>query len=1350
MLCEFSISSLITAESCENAKRLKGVEPSTSVSSDEKDMFDNSNDTEDEIPIKAINEAANSKTHSNHCQQSVKDDDTLGQSSTSIEELEISSQSISKNQNWTINKSDKPTDRTTNSFADSSCIILDDSSSRQNVSEISLGDSESQEDDSEHEVLDVKPIPLSSDTNTDQCKKGDENDAKQRENTPSLFTSATNVPLKKIDSISDSSSSEYSMFKTTKENSNIVITTGMPSKFTSAEKSKNNVLLLEQPENNLPLDSWNKNGVSSKSPPLVKSKSVVLESESNTGSTASGNSGISADDEATHSALHHDDEQRNLSSLSCSSRPGSSMMYANSPGQHSAFGSDVSPITRPTFKATPTQRCVQEEISPASISTKANDFTTDKKGSFKFNTSSKEISSLLNRGLVGRKYSTPGRSNSVVSTDEEYTTGTERKPSKSPVKRKTQRKEQEYLTLQKSISTDMDLSSKTVVNLHSDDQPINSQSDIFKTPQSNLASPTLYCTTQDQECNWLLFKASDLNLIKERWPEAHSYLMSKCQGVKKFDVNSEPSVKKDNRRTSDISSLSSNSRSSSSTGYLADIGASSSSGASSISSLSTKSKRDRLSIDPESSVGRGRLIAPLPKYSSIVKQPHVHSIEEDEKHTSMCSTAAVMGSQSIVQDNHANSITQSIVNEEINIEKPSRFSQPKVEEELIPIKTRTKRKTRKISKDVNTNKLNSKKLDDVKHIESQEIPVQDEINLKLDLETNDESTTKPLMKKGMQVFAKWVQKTEVRFYPGIITEENAMDDDDTTFTVQFYDGYEKDGLKWDDMIPVGMLEMGQSINVEDADLEEGIYYPAVLSAYPEFLREENESNSNSEIEVKYTVDYKKPDSGCSIPQFETERISHKRVFLDKHQAASIKKSLGGNWDLPNSNNFGADMSLDNLVSGKRKPRLSTKNNIHSGIGTPQKAKCRDTDHQHSSPKALRSGSLRRSTKKTPNKQIKKELLLPKKLSIQNRTPQSRQKTKRGGDCVESSVAEDEEPDVENNKRRYTRKVSETVPKYVCALSTTEDEGPGKTPPKFDRRKRKGLKIVAEHESNIASCTKRANSKKPSLFHGLHFVLTQGSKPQVSNKRELDEAEMTSAMETETESELADVIPKDPSPSDSLTFDRKKLKENIIQHGGVVLNEFPGGAHSPFPQPLLTDSGQEIPKLIVVSDRYCQTMSFLLAIGFGIVRISHLWVLQSITEGKQQPMKNYYLPVGWSLIEGREIEQSEHNFVESSNVGIFNELHILISSSDNNFVKDWKPLLARLGANVSYRSKGKLDKSLKAINVAVIDEPNVAKSIIQSSMEKNIPIVNASWIIQSLINGCRVSYEHFQISASTER
>merc|ERR1711894_370389 len=199
--------------------------------------------------------------------------------------------------------------------------------------------------------------------------------------------------------------------------------------------------------------------------------------------------------------------------------------------------------------------------------------------------------------------------------------------------------------------------------------------------------------------------------------------------------------------------------------------------------------------------------------------------------------------------------------------------------------------------------------------------------------------------------------------------------------------------------------------------------------------------------------------------------------------------------------------------------------------------------------------------------------------------------------------------------------------------------------------------------------------------------------------------------------MVDAIPKESSPSEAFGFDRKKLRE-VVKHGGVVLEAFPGGTHTPFPQPYITDNGQQVSKLVVVSDRYCQTMSFLLAIGFGIIRISHLWVLQSATEGKLQPMKNYYLPVGWSMTEDREIEQNEHNCGGKSKVGIFVGSHILISSLNSNYIGDWKPLLARLGATISCRSKGKLDKSLKAIDVVVVDERNTSKTIIQSAIDKN--------------------------------
>merc|ERR1711864_69867 len=98
---------------------------------------------------------------------------------------------------------------------------------------------------------------------------------------------------------------------------------------------------------------------------------------------------------------------------------------------------------------------------------------------------------------------------------------------------------------------------------------------------------------------------------------------------------------------------------------------------------------------------------------------------------------------------------------------------------------------------------------------------------------------------GMQVFAKWTQQAEVRYYPGVITkidryDKITQDDDDIKFYVVFDDGFEKGGLRWDDMIPVGMLEQGYAVNVEAADFKEGTFYPATLSAYPEFVKKEED------------------------------------------------------------------------------------------------------------------------------------------------------------------------------------------------------------------------------------------------------------------------------------------------------------------------------------------------------------------------------------------------------------------------------------------------------------------------------------------------------------------------------
>ena len=1354
-------------------------------------------DSEDLLEGKALMPDVSQTLTANTCDNSgvVRNDQSLlGRSSASVEELELSCDSSSKNVSRSKKDIHNSTDRSANSLVDNSCIILDYSNTQENISEIFLGDSESQEEDTDNEQ---KGRQIKREGTTEEDKEQQKFIHKQKtvveESSIPLFTKASNVPFKKMDSISDTSSSESFFFQGNTDGSN-TRKQGVNTMKQNEGLSRN---LNDTKKEHLATSTENKNKVTNSnnrevstpvSFPLMRLGTFAAESGSNTASTGgSGNSGISADDEATHSALPNEGEHRSFNSLSCSSRPGSSLMYADSPSQTSAWGSDVSPITKPNMG----EICKQDTFENANTSSSAlpsyklhgigNKVVENTDGDL----SRENIISTSLQMLTGRKYSTPGRNNqperhlvkgrgninsrkSIAhkeihstrkktaeyditeiengSTDEEPPKGENRKPPISPHKKKSHINEHDQMCTEKNKTGSLDTIQMAKNDTNISNEYPSSQNELFKTPHCSISSPMMYGTTNTpQECHLVSFKISDLEVVKVKWPEAYGFLFSKRLNTQKLDTNSQAAISKEGRRMSDVSSLSSNSRSSGSAGYLADIGTSSSSGASTASFISGKAKRDRLSIDPEAAIRKGGLIAPLPN-----PKPSRPSqvIEEEESQASICSTIALVGSQVALKNACDEDCSKNPTLESNNVDGAG-IHERRRSHELIPIKTRGKKKLSKSTRNSQNRVLTENKLEDIYVLHSQEIPVQEQLHVG--------SSTRPLLKKGMQVFAKWTQKTDVRYYPGVIentgdNEDTAENDNDKKFYVKFDDGFEKGGLRWDDMIPVGMLEMGNAVNVEDSDMDEGIHYSAVLSAYPEFVREEEESDeeNRTNVEVMYTVDYEKPKEGCSVPQFDTERISYKRVFLNKQQAIAIKKGLGGYWNAPTSCNSVAEMSLDNLVSGKRRSKVSSAPSKTSTTkNTPQKNKMVLLGDQSPQPKSLRSASSKGSTKITLKTPSKNHTVFYKEPHEARKTSSCKKNMKRGGNCVETSVAEDEEDiNVDIAKRKVIRKTSGTAAKSNCGLSTTEEESAERSPTRLDRRKRKFSRLVIE--PTTTALTKRSGSKSLNqLFEGLHFVLTQGSKTPSADQRNIVETDMTSAMETETEGEMVDAIPKESSPSEAFGFDRKKLREVIVKHGGVVLEAFPGGTHTPFPQPYITDNGQQVSKLVVVSDRYCQTMSFLLAIGFGIIRISHLWVLQSATEGKLQPMKNYYLPVGWSMTEDREIEQNEHNCGGKSKVGIFVGSHILISSLNSNYIGDWKPLLARLGATISCRSKGKLDKSLKAIDVVVVDERNTSKTIIQSAIDKNIPIVTATWIIQSLINGSKIPCGNFLFSPTDD-
>ena len=72
-------------------------------------------------------------------------------------------------------------------------------------------------------------------------------------------------------------------------------------------------------------------------------------------------------------------------------------------------------------------------------------------------------------------------------------------------------------------------------------------------------------------------------------------------------------------------------------------------------------------------------------------------------------------------------------------------------------------------------------------------------------------------------------------------------------------------------------------------------------------------------------------------------------------------------------------------------------------------------------------------------------------------------------------------------------------------------------------------------------------------------------------------------------------------------------------------------------------------------------------------------------------------MGFSSHLNRDVEQLE---MKGNRRDLLKGLHILVATSDKEFGEDWKPILTRLGASVSVRTQGKLDKSLKKIDLIV--------------------------------------------------
>jgi len=322
--------------------------------------------------------------------------------------------------------------------------------------------------------------------------------------------------------------------------------------------------------------------------------------------------------------------------------------------------------------------------------------------------------------------------------------------------------------------------------------------------------------------------------------------------------------------------------------------------------------------------------------------------------------------------------------------------------------------------------------------------------------------------------------------------------------------------------------------------------------------------------------------------------------------------------------------------------------------------------------------------------------------------------KRGGDNVEDSQHTYTESSAAEMaapttpRRKYRPKVS--------MVSTTEDEAPS---PRTIRK------------SRVSSDTTE------DIFLGMSFVLTQSVVADNSEDNQ----------DTDT-----DVPP----------FDKAGIRAGIVAGGGKILAEFPT-QHGPAPT---ADT-----EMIVISDRACRTMTYLLALANSTPLVNFQFVLDSSRAGKRLDYKHYLLPAGQSELLQMELEQGENYRKDLEASGciqpmppatstrhrgsrgdaddtparkkILSGLHVLVLSKDKLFTEDWQSVLDAIGARVTKRTNASARLTqIRAPDLVVCDATAPAAIVKDLLSKPEIPILGTKWIIECVLTNARVAYNNF--------
>jgi len=500
---------------------------------------------------------------------------------------------------------------------------------------------------------------------------------------------------------------------------------------------------------------------------------------------------------------------------------------------------------------------------------------------------------------------------------------------------------------------------------------------------------------------------------------------------------------------------------------------------------------------------------------------------------------------------------------------------------------------------------------------------------------------------GKAVFAQWMDKC---FYAAKITQRDATQPG--KWNVKFEDGQTR-SLAEEFILPVSILNKNQSVLVLNEDLGEG--RSGIVIAH-----QKGPSGIDHVVEM---------DNGGTLA------VPRHRICMTQDQMQYWNVVVAPQLFSPHTCN----VSLDNILGGKRRTRSITETQFSSPVKTPRTATPRTPRTPRSRSIISEEAGTPTSSRATRAGSLRKKLTGKRDLHMDSST------------LSESSGASMQQ--IESNLRsQMIKRMSPLTRAELGQLEHPEEVTPDVDP---------------QIDYNVTGPLP-ANEQ---LFVGFAFILTKTTK-----ELNID----------------ADMISDDVEPYLTPTaYHKDYLRKQLEKGGGVVLERFEHAT-------LRTND-----KVVVIANRPCRTERYIRAIAANIRAVSHDWVYQCCQRNELLAPERYFLPPGidvtgqvveWSQSTGRCFSGVR---ILLQGPGPFCDLWqpILVQAQ---CVVVFRFLEEKEGSAKEPELEEATLKDEVPTDYVVTTKECPAK-IVDSARRMNIPILSSEWVIQSLIHGKKLDH-----------